>query len=163
MTGRPSLYSDELAEKICLEIAQGRSLNSLTKEDWCPSYWTLCRWLRDNEVFREIYARSREDLAELGATEINELADEPPQMTPEGKVDAGWVHWQKNRIEARKWVAAKLKARVYGERTHTIVEATVSKAKPVTDEQAMEEIAQLSQQLGMKYVLAKFDDTEEDE
>ena len=32
------------------------------------------------------------------------------------RTDSGWVTWQKNRIDARKWVASKLKPKKYGDR-----------------------------------------------
>lgn len=32
------------------------------------------------------------------------------------RIDSAWVQWQKNRVEARKWVAAKLKPKKWGER-----------------------------------------------
>jgi hypothetical protein len=37
-------------------------------------------------------------------------------MDDKGKLDSAWVQWQRNRIDVRKWTAAKLKPRKYGEK-----------------------------------------------
>ena len=67
-----------------------------------------------------MYARAREDQADTNADEILAIADEKP---PEFKDDKGrvyldqtFIQWQKNRIDARKWTASKLKPRKYGDR-----------------------------------------------
>jgi len=57
------------------------------------------------------------------AGEIIELAD---TSTPEN------YNAVKNRVDARKWVAAKLKPKVYGERIQQDVNATVSLGDLVT-------------------------------
>jgi hypothetical protein len=67
-----------------------------------------------------MYARAREDQADTNADEILQIADEhPPEHTDEKgrtSLDMTYIQWQKNRIEARKWTAAKLKPRKYGDR-----------------------------------------------
>jgi hypothetical protein len=67
-----------------------------------------------------MYTRAREDQADTNADEILQIADEhPPEYTDkDGRttLDATYINWQRSRIEARKWTAAKLKPRKYGER-----------------------------------------------
>jgi hypothetical protein len=54
------------------------------------------------------------------ADEIQALSDEPPRMmlNKHGAetVDTGWLQWQKQRIDSRKWCASKLKPKKYGDR-----------------------------------------------
>jgi 16S rRNA G1207 methylase RsmC len=73
-----------------------------------------------------MYTRAREDQADTLADQIIAIADQHPETITvldsngevvETKVDSALIAWQKNRIEARKWTAAKLKPRKYGERT----------------------------------------------
>jgi len=70
--------------------------------------------------FSDKYARARDEQAETLADEIIAIADEPPAEVTDDKgvsrTDSGWVTWQKNRMDARKWVAAKLKPKKYGDR-----------------------------------------------
>ena len=89
-------------------------------EDRMPVHSTIYLWLLQNKQFSDNYARARDEQADTLADEIHALADEPPAEIVDDKgisrVDGGWVTWQKNRVDARKWVAAKLKPKKYGER-----------------------------------------------
>lgn len=123
--GRPSKYTDELAVEICTRIVCGESLNKITRDSHMPNVATVYRWLQQDEDFREMYTRAREDQADTYADEIIAIADENPETVPvydkdgqliEVKIDSAFMQWQKNRIEARKWTAAKGKPRKYGDR-----------------------------------------------
>lgn len=105
--GRPSKYSLKLAQRVCEAIACGESLVSVTKRAWAPSYTTVMKWCRELPEFAEMYARAREDQADYLADRIVEIAD---GATPDD------VQVAKLRVDARKWTAAKLKPRKYGER-----------------------------------------------
>lgn len=39
------------------------------------------------------------------------------------RIDSAWVAWQRNRVDARKWVASKLKPKAYGERVQVAGDA----------------------------------------
>jgi nitrogen fixation-related uncharacterized protein len=85
-----------------------------------PVHSTIYLWLLQNKQFSDNYTRARDEQADTLADEIHALADEPPAEIVDDKgisrVDGGWVTWQKNRVDARKWVASKLKPKKYGER-----------------------------------------------
>lgn len=115
-TGRPSSYTEERAAEICGRIAAGESLNRICKDDHMPDQVTVYRWLGVNEEFRKNYALAREDQAETHADFIQDIADEMPPNDEKGRTDSGWVTWQKNRIDARKWIASKLKPKRYGDK-----------------------------------------------
>lgn len=123
--GRPSIYSQEIATKICSEIANGHSLKKILQEPGMPGMATVFQWLAAKPDFAELYARAREEQAEVHADAIVAIADETPDVEEvrdrEGnvldlKMHSAYVQWQKNRIDARKWVAAKLKPKKYGDR-----------------------------------------------
>ncbi len=123
--GRPSNYTPEMAALICARLAAGESLNRITKTEGFPDHVTVYSWMSKNPEFLAMYTRAREDQAETMADEIVEIADAAPETEPvldkngeiiEMRVHAAYVAYQKNRIEARKWVAAKLKPRKYGEK-----------------------------------------------
>jgi len=107
-----------LRSLFCVSI-----LRSLGRVD--PSHYRVSRlfvYFFDEPTspdFAAKYARARDLQADAHADEITALSDEePPQVVAEGgaaRVDAGWVTWQKNRIDARKWVASKLKPKKYGD------------------------------------------------
>jgi hypothetical protein len=56
-----------------------------------------------------MYARAREERADLLAKEILEIADTPCTNQVE-------VAQQRNRLDTRKWLASKLAPRKYGDR-----------------------------------------------
>mgnify|MGYP006274245575 CR=1 FL=1 len=123
--GRPSGYTDAIADEICERLVRGESLESITKDEHMPHVATVYRWLNKYEEFCDMYARAREDQADTLADQIIAIADEHPETIPiydkdgallEIKVDSALLQWQRNRMEARKWTAAELKPRKYGER-----------------------------------------------
>lgn len=121
--GRPTRYSPELAAEILTRIAEGESLRKITMEAGMPSHSSVYLWLLQHPEFSDKYAHAREEQADTLADEIIALADEKPKEVVDdkgnGRVDNGWVTWQKNRVDARKWTASKLKPKKYGDRvTH---------------------------------------------
>lgn len=122
--GRPSLFTAELAAAICERISLGESLRSICRDEKMPAQSTVFRWLSQDAAFSEQYARAKEESADTLADEILEIADDATNdwMERHGDGDAGWIangeHIQRSRlrVDARKWVAAKLKPKKYGER-----------------------------------------------
>jgi len=132
MTGRPTTFTQELADSICAELAEGRSLRYALTLDGMPGMSTVMRWLRESEPFREQYARAKEESADVYADEIIEIADEECTTVRADKhatrdddgegntevvFDSAAVARNRLRVDARKWVASKLKPKKYGDRT----------------------------------------------
>jgi hypothetical protein len=84
-----------------------------------PTQSSVYLWLLQKPDFSEQYTRAREEQADTLADEILAIADEAPSEVVDEKgvsrTDSGWVSWQRNRVDARKWVASKLKPKKYGE------------------------------------------------
>ena len=102
---RPSEYTAEIAERICDQLADGMSLRKICAQEGMPDKTTVRRWLKQQEGFRTQYALAREDQADHWADEIIDIADEAE--------DAGLARVQ---VDARKWVACKLKPKAYGDK-----------------------------------------------
>ena len=122
-TGRPSKYSDEMAEKICEKIANGRSLRSICAEDGMPTTSTVCKWLIDNKEFSEQYARAREKQADYFAEEIIEIADS-------AEAESAAVAKAKLQIDARKWAASKIAPKKYGDKQEIDVKSSDGSMTP---------------------------------
>lgn len=118
--GRPSLYTGELADQICAQLADGRSLRSVCKAEDMPAASTVFGWLRSNPEFLQQYARAKEASADALIDEILDIADDSRrdfEQTKDGPVfNHEHVQRARLRIDARKWVAAKLLPRKYGDR-----------------------------------------------
>ena len=124
--GAPTTYNAHLATVICIRIAEGESLRQILRDEGMPAQSTVYEWLLRHPEFAENYTRAREEQADTLADEIISIADEQPEIIAvvdkktgaliEHKLDGAFLQWQKNRIEARKWTAMKLKPKKYGDR-----------------------------------------------
>jgi len=123
--GRPSSYEQKVADIICIRLSGGDSLRKICADAGMPAIQTVYSWMMARPAFLEQYAHAREEQADTLADEIIAIADENPVLNEirdrEGnvvdiKIDSGYVAYQKQRIDARKWTAMKLKPKKYGER-----------------------------------------------
>lgn len=123
--GRPSIFSQEIANEICNRLAEGESLRSICSDKDMPDRQTIYTWLSSKKDFLGQYARAREEQADTLADEIIAIADEQPEVIEvrdkdgniiDHKLDSAFLAWQKNRIDARKWTAMKLKPKKYGDK-----------------------------------------------
>lgn len=127
--GRPSKYSTKIADEICERLADGESLRTICEGDGMPNRATVFRWLAANTEFRDQYNAARDAQADALADEILDIADDSQGDTyvdAEGRqrVDSEAIARSRLRVDARKWIAAKLKPKAYGERQE--IEATVN-------------------------------------
>jgi hypothetical protein len=126
--GRPTDYNQEIADKICEAISDGMSLREICKADDMPCKATVFRWLGLHKEFSDQYARAREEQAEALADDIVAIADnagnplliDDVPLLKDGEpvmyADASAVAHARLKVDARKWVASKLKPKKYGDK-----------------------------------------------
>jgi hypothetical protein len=106
--GRPSSYTDEIAQEICERIANGETLTEICRDEDMPGRSTVTEWLMyDREGFSGLYAQARAIQAIHEDDESKEIADNLA-ILPEHK---------RIMIDTRKWRAERLNRRVYGNST----------------------------------------------
>lgn len=121
-------YSDALAEQICEAISNSEyGLHQICKENpHFPRVSTIYKWLADGNypVFVEMYTRAKAAQAEYMRDSMLKIVDDGTNdyMTIQ-KGDQSYnvedrevTSRSKLRFEARKWLMAKLNARVYGDK-----------------------------------------------
>lgn len=123
--GRPTKYTQTIANTICDEIADGKSLRTIEVENpELPSRRTVFRWLRKNEDFRHQYARAKEEAVEAMIEDIIDIADDGSNdlMTIQ-KGDRSYevenrevTNRSRLRVDTRKWIVSKLKPKKYGDK-----------------------------------------------
>jgi hypothetical protein len=122
--GRPSLYTEELAHEICVRLGSGESLRKICLDERIPSIATVMSWLTKKPDFLEQYTRAREIQAETQFDELIDIVDQPPELSHitdkngelvEVKFDSSYVAWMKLRVDTRKWTAARMAPKKYGE------------------------------------------------
>lgn len=127
--GRPEIYTPELADKVCAQLALGESVRTVCAADGMPSMTTVFKWLREKEEFAKQYARAKEESADAMAEDILDIADDGTndwmERTDSEGNNTGWQingeHIQRSRlrVESRKWLMSKMKPKKYGDKvTH---------------------------------------------
>lgn len=102
-------YSEAVALEICKHRSGGKSLRSICRMPGMPCRYSVILWRRDNEEFAKMYQLASEDGADAHVEDIEDIA---------AKVLTGEYDFQSARvaIDAKKWVACKLKNRAYGDK-----------------------------------------------
>jgi hypothetical protein len=73
--GRPSIYSQDLADRILREYAKGRSVRDICGQDGMPDRETLWHWRLKDADFSAAFARAREANAETIEDRIADIED----------------------------------------------------------------------------------------
>jgi len=122
--GRPTIYSKELADKICDAVATSTlGLRKLCKlhPDF-PDPDTIFKWRYRYNDFNDQYVKAKQFQADIMAEEIIEIADDglnDTYVNDEGqvKVDNDVIQRSRLRVDTRKWIACKLLPKIYGNNT----------------------------------------------
>ena len=119
-------FSQDVFDRICDRIAGGESLRTICADADMPSKEAVRKWLVKDAGGALVaqYARAREAQADAIFDEIIDIADTAVNdwMEVHGQDDAGYrvngehIQRSKLRIDARKWMAGKLRPKVYGEK-----------------------------------------------
>jgi hypothetical protein len=107
--GRPSIFTEEIQSEILTQIAEGKSIRTICKQDGMPVMSTIFYWLNENENFSEQYARAKRESADALVEDIIQMGDD----ILAGKYDPNAA---RVALDAKKWVASKLKPKVYGDK-----------------------------------------------
>lgn len=120
---RPTLFTMELADKICEKVSEGLSMRTICLADEFPEARTIYRWLRQYEEFRQQYAHAKAEAAEAFNEDILDIADDGSNDWMEVRNKKGDIEIVLNkehvmrsrlRIDTRKWLMEKLKPKKYG-------------------------------------------------
>ena len=124
--GRPSDYTQDIADRLCEQLAEGVSMHRACEPDDMPSKRSVFRWLRTNEEFCHQYENAKAESADYLAEEMIEIADDGTndyitKTNNDGSeyevVNSEHIQRSRLRIDARKWIASKLKPKKYGDKT----------------------------------------------
>jgi hypothetical protein len=120
LTGRPSSYTEEVADAICDGMALGRSLMAVLRDLDIPAS-TVFNWLHANPTFMEKYARAREAQADYIAEEILDISDDLRDDPNSRRI----------RVDARKWYAGKMRPKKYGDSSQVDVNLGGQRDNPI--------------------------------
>jgi len=120
--GVPLTYTDEMGKEICLKLATcGKGLQRLCAENphW-PCHQTIYEWRLKVPEFGAMFDKAKKAQVALLADECIDIADDSgfdAEINENGKVicNSEAINRARLRIDVRKWMAAKLEPRVYGD------------------------------------------------
>ena len=107
--GRPSKFSQALADQICERIARDEGLEAICRDEAMPGVTTVYRWRDERPDFREAYARARTDQGHTVADGIGEIR----RRLLKGEIDAVTATAAAN---IAKWEASRRASKDYGDR-----------------------------------------------
>lgn len=115
---------DDLTEvqmEICQRLMLGESVRRICRDDHMPVQSTVFQWLVSNDRFRAAYELAKRLLAETLSEEILDISDDGSSDFTEGESGKTFnpehVQRSKLRVDSRKWLAAKLAPKRYGDST----------------------------------------------
>ena len=119
--GRPTDYSDELANSICEKLMAGVSLREICRADDMPNRSSVHKWLSENTVFSDQYVRACDIRADGMFDEMFDIADDSAndwmkRKDGEEVLNGEHVQRSKIRIDTRKWALARMQPKKYGDR-----------------------------------------------
>lgn len=122
--GRPEAITREIANKVCEELAKGKTLRQIERMPGMPSKPTILRWATCNDDdkawFRDQYERAI-------AIRLYGWADDTIDISEDGsndwyehegieKPDTEHIARSRLRIDTRKWHLTKLLPKVFGDK-----------------------------------------------
>lgn len=146
---RPSDYTEELADKICSQLSDGKSLRTVCAPDDMPDKSTIFRWIRVKKGFRDQYTRAKEESADALTDEMLDIADDTEldytKTDDQGvKLNAENIQRSRLKIETRKWLASKLKPKKYGDKQYIETKDTTV---DISDEELSKKILSLQNKI----------------
>lgn len=115
--GAPSFpWTPEIEDEIFQRIASGQSIRAALADDWLPGWTTVNKRLATDPTFAARYARAREEQADKLFEECLEIADQYDASAEKLEGGTDHINRARLRIDTRKWMAGKLRPKVYGDK-----------------------------------------------
>jgi hypothetical protein len=106
-----TLYTEELAAKICADLVRGMTLRQICAQEGMPAPSTVVTWaLQEDHPFAEKYDRARRVQYDLQFDELDELSKGPGEGDDQVKVARDRL-----RVDTLKWKLAKALPKIYGD------------------------------------------------
>ena len=110
--GRPTKYTQKLADEIFEQMVGGKHIVEICNQEDMPGRSTVYRWMDDHPEFGTRIARAREGLADHVAWQILDMAKKSTNET---------AHADRVKLAAWQWHAARLSPKKYSDKLITEV------------------------------------------
>ena len=121
--GRKTIFDQSIAADICAQLAEGKSLKSICRQDGMPSSSAVLAWVdADYDGFADQYAQARARGYMVLADGLLE-ASEPPEDDEDSAIR---VARDRLRTDTRKWMLSKMLPKLYGDKLDVDVKGTMA-------------------------------------
>jgi hypothetical protein len=103
--GRPTIFTQDIADEICKRMANGETLRKIVLDDHMPVSSAIYRWLDTNQIFKEQYTQARIKQADYYA-----------EMIVDEAFNSHDAAIGRLRMDALKWAASKIAPKKYGDK-----------------------------------------------
>lgn len=119
--GRPSSFTQEVADEICERLSKGEPLEQICRDEHMPAARTVSDWKKAHATFSADFVRAREEGFDAIAASCLEIADyglNDTYLDDEGnkRTDTDVIQRSKLRIETRLKLLSKWHPKKYGDR-----------------------------------------------
>lgn len=125
--GRPTIFTQKIADELCAHLAMGESLRTACARKNMPAVKTVFNWFHRYPDFVQQYEKAKQEAADAMAEEILDIADTPligEEITIKGYGKKQTVEVSRKemlghrrlQIDTRKFLMAKMKPKRYGEK-----------------------------------------------
>lgn len=130
-------YDREIGDRVCSQLAIGKSLHVACLRVGYVQPETIMKWIRERPEFRQMYLIAKRESADFLAEEILDIADDARNDYMASlagddvaayKFHGEHIQRSKLRVDVRKWMAARLDPKRFGEK---LQHAGVSDLPPV--------------------------------
>lgn len=126
---RPKYFTKEVGERICDRMANGETPTAICHDSGMPTWYTLCKWRRQDEDFDRRFRVAWESCCEYLLCDAVDIADNASndyvdRLTKKGVLrvfDREHFERSRLRVELRKWTASKVLRHVYGDKSEVDV------------------------------------------
>lgn len=127
---RPSIFTPELGDQICEQIALGKSMRTICEPAEMPAIRTVFYWFRTNELFLQQYTRAKKESTSAHEDYLIDIADDGRNdfmedkymkgKTPGYQLNGENIQRSKLRVDTRKWLMSKLEPKKYGDKLDVV-------------------------------------------
>lgn len=118
------MISQATRDAICEQLADGRSLRDVLRQDGMPAMSHFFNELKGDIAFQEQYARAKEAGIEALAADTLYIANTPQMgvirtVKPDGSEEvkhADMIEHRRLQVDTRKWLLSKLAPKKYGDK-----------------------------------------------
>jgi hypothetical protein len=116
--GRPSEFTQKIADSVCFEIATGKSLRTVCKGEEMPAISTVFNWFSKYPKFVEQYARACQERTEAHMEQLLDFGDEAllEARSADPKASGAVVQAVRLKADNLKWAMSKMKPKKYGDK-----------------------------------------------